>query len=90
MIHRLLATAIFLLFMPGMALASGAPDIPSIEMLDYLGSFETAGGKGIDPLRLDEEAGPQTAVKKRASLKAAQEKPALKKDGQKSEDGNDE
>jgi hypothetical protein len=38
--------------------AAGAapPDLPEPEMLEFLGSFETADGKWLDPTILDEKA----------------------------------
>jgi hypothetical protein len=37
------------------ALGKQSPAGPSMDMLEFLGTFETAGGKEIDPMKLEDE-----------------------------------
>jgi hypothetical protein len=46
--------------------AKQAADNPSMEMLEFLGSFETAGGKEIDPMKLQDEPAKQKAASRPA------------------------
>jgi hypothetical protein len=60
------------------AAGKGAPP-PDPELLEFLGTFETAGGKGIDPLLLEKEPRKPAAQngkgkRKTAPRKAPQEK----------------
>ncbi len=76
-----LLVAAWLLILPvctAGAAVKGAPP-PDPELLEFLGTFETAGGKGIDPLLLEKEprkpAAPSEKGKRRtAPRKAPQEK----------------
>jgi hypothetical protein len=58
---------------------------PDMEMLELLGTFETANGKMIDPLQLKE---PPQAAKTKA--KPPPDKTAPKETDLKMKDGNDE
>jgi len=58
---------------------------PDMEMLELLGTFETANGKMIDPLQFKEPVQDTETKAKPPSDKTAPKKPELKK-----KDGNDD
>ena len=63
---RLLATCLALL-VPVYGLCTEPRPPPSVEpppeLLEFLGSWETADGKLVDPLKLDEMPGPEPVSK---------------------------
>jgi hypothetical protein len=71
------------------AAVAGARDVPpgpDMDLLEYLGTFETAGGKAVDPVQLKEvppaETKPQRPVRdKKAKEKKNTEKPPGKEAG---------
>lgn len=90
MISRFLAATVAIIFLSGAAWTFAGDGAPSLDMLEYLGSFETAGGKGIDPLLLEDANGAHPTGRKPASKNGTLEKPATKKLAPKSEEENDE
>lgn len=56
-----------------------------MEMLEFLGTYETAGGKMIDPLNL-----PEKPQKGKVTAKPAPERAVSKKPDQKKRDGNND
>ena len=70
-----MAMASWTLIAPVAADAGGKekPETPDMEMLEFLGTFETAGGKEIDPLQL--EGKQKTCKRDKSSSKG----PATKK-----------
>jgi hypothetical protein len=61
------------------AAEKGKAPPPDPELLEFLGTFETAGGKGIDPFLLEKgtpksAASQEKGARKPAPRKAAQEK----------------
>jgi hypothetical protein len=65
------------------ALTKEKKDPPEMEMLEFLGTYETADGKMIDPLQFKES--PQAA---KATAKPAPDRAISKKPEQKKKDGN--
>ena len=61
--------------------AKQAPDNPSMDMLEFLGSFETADGKEIDPMKLGDEPAPRKAASKPASSGPKEEGGKIKRKG---------
>jgi hypothetical protein len=59
-----LAAVALLLTCAGEAVAREKPDTPSAEMLEFLGTYETADKKGFDPMDLK-----GAAVKKKETMK---------------------
>lgn len=83
-----MAMASWTLIIPVVVDAKGKekPETPDMEMLEFLGTFETAGGKGIDPLQLED----QQKLRK-GSDKSPSKGPATKKTERKNgKGGNDE
>jgi len=78
--------AVMLLSLAAMAFGRGKPDSPGGDLLEFIGTFQTAGGKEIDPQLLREETVPAAAGKKkppgdrqgRADSKKGQEKDTKK------------
>lgn len=81
----LLLAAALVLPAGGSAFAKEKKDRPDMEMLEFLGTFETADGKMIDPLQLKE---PPQAAKKRA--KPAPDRTNPQKPQQKKKDRRDD
>ena len=70
--------------------AGKAPPPPDPEMLEFLGTFETADGKGIDPFLLEQAPGKTGAVKKKGERRPAPTKPAQKKSSPSGREQQDE
>ena len=81
----LLLAAALLFPAGGNLLAKEKKERPDMEMLEFLGTYETAGGKMIDPLQLKES--PQPAKKK---AKPASDRTIPQKPRQKQKDGKDD
>ncbi|HTP64363.1 MAG TPA: hypothetical protein VMJ66_03150 [Geobacteraceae bacterium] len=86
----------FTLVLPagGNALAKGKArqDPPDMEMLEYLGSYETAGGGMIDPLDIPAHAHPRkekTSASAPAPTPVPKGAPAGKPDRTRKEESND-
>ena len=59
--------------------AKDAPEPPSMDMLEFLGSFETAGGRFIDPLQLEDvQKKRKVAVKGESGKKKPKKTPSQK------------
>ncbi|HEY6871408.1 MAG TPA: hypothetical protein VI298_01645 [Geobacteraceae bacterium] len=78
-IKRFLAACLMIPLACAAIAAEKAPPTPDPELLEFLGTFETAGGREVDPFLL--EKGPDTPAppnakgkRKPAPRKAAQEK----------------
>lgn len=86
----LAALVVALALIPAAAFARDAAP-PDPEMLEYLGSFETAKGKPVDPLLFAEEglAPARSDTRKPAARKAPQPRPE-RKERTEQKDGNDE
>jgi hypothetical protein len=69
----------------GNALAKEKKDRPDMEMLEFLGTYETADGKMIDPMQFKEP--PQSPEK---MVKPAPDRTTSQKPEQKKKDGNDD
>ncbi len=65
---------IMIVFMASVVGAGESAPAPDMEMLEYLGTFETAGGKAVDPLDLQETPLPKKKVKGRTADKKVQDK----------------
>lgn len=85
--HPLTMTGRNLLIIVGMAFlasaawAGGTLPPPDIEMLEYLGTFETSGGKAVDPMDLRDS--PQSGNSRKQALPGnpAQERKKTEKAG---------
>jgi hypothetical protein len=73
------------LLLAGNALGKPAPANPSMDILEFLGTFETAGGKEIDPMKLEEEPVSRKASARPVSPKLKEERGNMKGKG----DGNE-
>jgi hypothetical protein len=75
-----------LTWMAAAAVAKEAPPLPDADLLEYLGTFETAGGNMVDPMDLKELPPPKeppqpTVPDKKAKEKRTAEKPSGKEAG---------
>jgi len=59
----------WLLVAPPLAAAADAVEAPSLELLEFLGNWETDDGKWQDPLEFMQELAAQEAVAKEAAAK---------------------
>lgn len=76
---RLLAAFLLIPLACAAGAAEKAPPPPDPELLEFLGTFETAGGKGVDPFLLEKghqktSAGNTKGERKPTPRKAVQEK----------------
>ncbi len=61
------------------ASARDAQSRPDMELLEYLGTFETAGGKPLDPMELKDEKLPEKSRQPPAPAKGGADKKQTKK-----------
>jgi hypothetical protein len=54
------------------AAAAAEKRLPSVELLEFLADFETAGGKAVDPLQFAMPAGEKKTAKRAAKPKKQQ------------------
>jgi hypothetical protein len=84
------ALVVALALIPAAAFARDAA-MPDPEMLEYLGSFETAKGKPVDPLLFAEEGlAPSRGEKGKAAAKNARQSRPEKKERPEQKDGSDD
>jgi hypothetical protein len=84
------ALIVALAMIPTAAFARDAA-LPDPEMLEYLGSFETAKGKPVDPLLFAEEGlVPARGEKGKPPAKKAQQSRPERKERPEQKDGNDD
>lgn len=59
--------------------AREAPPRPDMDLLEYLGTFETAGGKAVDPMELREMPPPNKSLQRPAPDRKSREKKKTEK-----------
>ncbi|GFE61820.1 hypothetical protein [Geobacter sp. AOG2] len=88
--NSLPALVVALALIPSAAFARDAAR-PDPEMLEYLGSFETAKGKPVDPLLFAEEGlVPPRGEKRKPAVKKTRQPRPENKERTEQKDGNDE
>ena len=68
-----------LTWMAAAAVAKEAPPLPDADLLEYLGTFETAGGNMVDPTELKELQPPKKSPQRTVPDKKAKEKKTAEK-----------
>ena len=63
-----------LTWMAATAVAKEAQPLPDADLLEYLGTFETAGGNMVDPMELKEQQPPKKSPQRAVPDKKAKEK----------------
>jgi hypothetical protein len=86
--NRLLAI-VSLVLATGAAGAEKAPPPPDPDMLEFLGAFETSGGKAVDPFLLENTPGKPAKLGKAATRAQDARKPAQKETPPKGREKND-